>query len=154
MNKKKLGRLLDTALIHHKAGEHTEAAKLYAQVCEAAPRLFDGWYLAGTLAVHDNRPADAVPLLKRALRIEPSSARCALFLGMAQADLGQFAEAEKPLQAALKKYPNHPEAWTNLGKCFTFLGRPTEAEECRQRANALQPPVDAPAASDVSLAAV
>jgi predicted Zn-dependent protease len=139
MNKRTLERTLDTALTYHKAGQHTEAAKLYAQVCRAAPRLFDGWYLAGTLAVQSDRPADAVPLLLRALQIEPTSSKCRLFLGMALADTGRFSEAEKPLRAGLQKHPDHPAAWENLAKALTELGRSDEAEECWQRVRSLQP---------------
>jgi predicted Zn-dependent protease len=133
MNKKAIGRTLDAALALHKAHQHAEAAPLYAQVCQAAPKLFDGWFLAGTLALHDDRPADAVPLLTRAMRIDPTSSKCRLFLGMALADSGNFADAEKPLRAGLEKYPDHPAAWANLAKTLTELGRPSEAAECRER---------------------
>jgi tetratricopeptide (TPR) repeat protein len=139
MNKKTLGRLLDTALAHHKAGRHAEAALLYGQVREAAPRLFDGWYLAGALAIHADLPKDAVPLLTRALQIEPGSSKCRLFLGMALADLGRYAEAEKLLRSALQKHPDHPEAWANLAKVLVELGRPVEADECLRRVSALRP---------------
>lgn len=144
MNKKTLGRLLDTALVHHKAGRHAEADVLYAQVREAAPRLFDGWFLSGALAIHADRPADAVPLLTRALQIESGSSKARLFLGMALADLGRYAEAEKPLRAALQKHPDHPEAWENLANCLMELGRPTEADECQRRVSALRPPIERP----------
>jgi predicted Zn-dependent protease len=123
MNKKTLTRTLDTALDHHKAGRHAEAEMLYARVRQAAPRLFDGWFLAGALALHSDRQADALPLLTRALQIEPTSSKCRLFLGMALADVGRFEEAEKHLRAGLQKHPDHPEAWDNLAKCLTELGR-------------------------------
>ena len=110
---------------------------LYARVRQAAPRLFDGWFLAGALALHSDRPAEALPLLSRALQIEPTSSKCRLFLGMALADVGRFSDAEKHLRAGLNKHPGHPEAWENLAKCLTELGRHAEADECRPPAMTL-----------------
>ena len=139
MNKKTLERTLDAALSHHRAGQHADADRLYAQIRRAAPRLFDGWFLAGALAVQSDRPAEAVPLLLRALQIEPASSKTRLFLGMALADTGRFAEAEKPLRAGLQKHPDYPEAWENLAKTLVELGRPAEAAECELRVNTLRP---------------
>jgi tetratricopeptide (TPR) repeat protein len=139
MNKKTLGRLLDTALAHHKSGRHAEAESLYAQIHTAAPRLFDGWYLAGTLEVNRDRPEAAIPLLQRALRLSPGSTQCKLFLGMALADTGRFAEAEKPLRAGLGAHPGYSEAWENLAAVLCALERSTEATECLRRVLALQP---------------
>ena len=132
MNRKTLHRTLDSALEHHRSGRFEEAAGLYSQVCRSAPQLFDGWYLAGTLAVHRDRPEEAVPLLNRALRLSPGSAKCKLFLGMALADLGRFAEAERPLRDALTKHPNYPDAWENLNKTLRALDGSQAADSCRQ----------------------
>lgn len=140
MNRKKLLKTIDAALAHHRAGQIDEAAALYEQVCRAAPRLFDGWYLAGALAFHrGGRLAEAIDLLSRAQRLDPRSNECKLFLGMALADSGRYAEAEKPLAAALQKLEGYPEAWDNLAKVHEALGRPHEAAECLRRVLALQP---------------
>ncbi len=139
MNKKTLLRTLDSAVTAHKSGQHQEAERLYAQVRQGAPRLFDGWYLSGVLAVHADRPADAVPFLTQALQLDKGSAEGRLFLGMALADLGRYAEAVKPLRSALEKLPEHPEAWENLAKALAATGRPSEADECLRRVLAMQP---------------
>lgn len=139
MNKKTLQRTLDAAVTAHKSGQHQEAERLYALVREGAPRLFDGWYLSGVLAVHADRPADAVPFLTHALQIDKSSAETRLFLGMALADLQRYAEAVKPLRSALEKLPDHPAAWENLAKSLAATGRSAEADECLRRVLAMQP---------------
>lgn len=139
MNKKTLQRLLDAAVTAHKTGQHQEAERLYAQVRQGAPRLFDGWYLSGVLAVHGDRPADAVPFLTQALQLDKNSAETRLFLGMALADLGRYAEAVKPLRSALEKLPDHPAAWENLAKSLAATGRSSEADECLRRVLAMQP---------------
>jgi tetratricopeptide (TPR) repeat protein len=139
MNRKNIQRTLEAALAHHKAGELDQAERLYAEVCKAAPKLYDAWYLAGALAVHRDKPDAAVPLLTRALRISPGATQCKLFLGMALADLGRFQEAEKPLRSALEKHPGYPEAWENLANVMCALDRPSEAADCLLRLLELQP---------------
>jgi len=140
MNHRKLQRTLDTALALHQRGELAEAAKLYELACRTAPKVFDGWHLAGALAFQQGRTAEAVELLSTARRLDPASAPCKLFLGMALADLGRFEEAEKPLRSALEKLPAHPEAWLNLFRTLRALGRPAgDAINCLRRAIELEP---------------
>jgi|GEM_PF-3162792 Putative Zn-dependent protease, contains TPR repeats len=141
MNRRKLQNTLDAALASHRAGQIEEAARLYAQVCHAAPRLFDGWYLAGALAFQrGGHLEEAIDYLTRALRLQPASVDCKLFLGMALADAGRYEEAEKPLRAALAKHKGFPEAWENLANVLCALGRPAaEAIECLRRSLALEP---------------
>lgn len=139
MNFKNLQRTLAEALEHHRAGRHEEAARLYASVRRAAPKVYDGWYLSGTLEVHRDRPEAAIPLLQQALRLSPTASQCKLFLGLALSDVGRFAEAEKPLRAGLEKHPNYAEAWENLANALIALERPAEAAEAFRRVLALQP---------------
>jgi tetratricopeptide (TPR) repeat protein len=140
MNSKKLQRSLEAAVALQNAGQFDEAERYYAQVRRSAPKLFDGWYLSGTLAFQrGGHLEEAVDYLTRALRLSAGSSRCKLFLGMALADLGRYAEAEKPLRSALEKHPNHPEAWENLADTLSALGRPTEAADCLRRVLADQP---------------
>jgi predicted Zn-dependent protease len=139
MNRKTLERTLQAAVDHHRAGRHAEAEALYAQCRASFPKVFDVWYLSGTLAVHRDQPDAAIPLLQRALRLSPASSQCKLFLGMALADTGRFAEAEKPLRAGLEKHPAYPEAWENLANSLCALDRVPEAVECLRRVLALQP---------------
>lgn len=139
MNRKNLERTLQTAVDHQRAGRHAEAEALYAQCRASFPKVFDVWYLSGTLAVHRDQPETAIPFLQRALRLSPASSPCKLFLGMALADTGRFAEAEKPLRAALEKHPNYPEAWENLADCLCALDRVPEAVDCLRRVLELRP---------------
>lgn len=140
MNQKKILNSIELALEHHRAGQIEEAARIYADVCRAAPRFFDAWYLAGALAFQrGGHLPEAVELLSRALRLKPNSAEAKLFLGMALADAGRFVEAEKWLKSATQKLPGFPEAWENLANAVCALGRPVEAIECLRRVLVLQP---------------
>ena len=138
MKFKTLQRTLAAGVALQQSGQFDEAERQYAQVRRSAPNLFDGWYLSGTLAFHRGGHLEAaVEFLQRALRIDPRAGSAKLFLGMALADLGRFAEAEQPLRAALLKLPGYAEAWDNLAKILAETGRSAEAGDCRRRALAL-----------------
>ncbi|HVU15781.1 MAG TPA: tetratricopeptide repeat protein [Candidatus Didemnitutus sp.] len=140
MNQRKIQQSVETALALHQRGELDEAARLYAEARRNAPKRFDAWHLAGALEFQRGRLELAVELLNQARRLDPHSIPCKLFLGMALADLGRFAEAEKPLQAALEKLPTQTEAWLNLAKAQRAVGRaPSEIAASLRRAAALEP---------------
>lgn len=134
---------LEAAIEHQKAGRHHEAETLYAEVRRDKPKLYDGWYLSGTLAFQRGGHLEkAVEYLSRARQLDRQAVECSLFLGMALADLARFAEAVKPLQAALKKFPAKAEAWENLAKSLEALSRTAEAIEAWEHALALRPERD------------
>ncbi|HEY4300937.1 MAG TPA: tetratricopeptide repeat protein [Candidatus Didemnitutus sp.] len=140
MNQRKIQQAIESALALHQRGELDEAARLYAEVRHNAPNRFDAWHLAGALEFQRGRLPEAVELLNRARRLDSQSVPCKLFLGMALADLGRFAEAEKPLQSALEKMPGHAEAWLNLARAHRALGRPAaDIVAALRRAAALEP---------------
>jgi protein O-GlcNAc transferase len=140
MNQRKLQQTIESALALHQRGDLDEAARLYAQARRNAPQAFDAWHLAGALEFQRGHTAEAIELLNRARQLDPKSAPCKLFLGMALADSGRFADAEKPLRAALEKLPDQPEAWLNLARTLRALGRPAaDAVGCLRKAVQLEP---------------
>lgn len=140
MNRNQLQKTLEAGIEHQKAGRYAEAEELYAQVRRDKPKLYDGWYLAGTAAFQrGGHLKQAVEYLSRARHLDRQAVECSLFLGMAFADLGRYEDAVKPLQAALKKFPAKVEAWENLAKSLDALRRTTEAIDAYERALALQP---------------
>jgi protein O-GlcNAc transferase len=119
---------LEEALALHKALKHDEAERIYAKVRTAAPKNFDAWYLSGAMAFQRGGHLEkAVDLLQKAQKLKPDSMECRLFLGMALADTGRFAEAEPHLSRALKKMPQHAEAWENLARCQKAIGHIKDA---------------------------
>ncbi len=132
--------MLGEALALHKELRHDEAERLYSQIRSAAPKNFDGWFLSGAMAFQRGGHLEqAVELLERARRLDATSAPCRLFLGMALADLGRFAEAEPHLTRALKKAPHQAEAWENLSRCQRAMGHAEEAMASLEKFVSLQP---------------
>ena len=63
-------------------------------------------------------PDQALPVLRKAVRLNESLAPASLFLGASLLDLGQFAEAATPLQRAVTLMPNNPDAREMLARSY------------------------------------
>ncbi|MDQ5977544.1 MAG: protein O-GlcNAc transferase [Verrucomicrobiota bacterium] len=132
-------RLLQDAVVHHRAGRLDQAESLYRRVRAALPNHFDAVHLSGIVALQRGRTAEAVELLARAHRLGPQNASCALRLGLALIAAGRAAEAEPPFRAAVALDPKSADAWDGLAHCLKVLDRLSAAIECHQKAIALQP---------------
>ena len=130
---------MQQAVAHHRDGRLVQAEKLYARVRAVAPANFDAHHLGGLLAYQAGRMAEAVTLLRRALRLNPEAALCEMRLGVATAAGGDAAAAETHLRAALAREPGLAEAWCHLGATLRTLSRPGEARGAYGQALALKP---------------
>lgn len=132
-------RLLQEAVVHHKAGRLPQAEALYRRVRAAQPNHFDAVHLSGIVALQQGRANEAVELLARAHRLAPRNAPCALRFGLALTTAGRAPEAEAPLRAAVALDPGSAEAWDALAHCLKVQDQLPAAVECHQRALAIQP---------------
>jgi protein O-GlcNAc transferase len=132
-------RLLQDALVHHRAGRLDQAESLYRRVRTALPNHFDAVHLSGIVALQRGRATEAVELLSKAHRLGPKNAPCALRLGFALSASGRATEAEQPFRAAVALDPGSAEAWDGLAHCLKLTDRLTAAIECHQKALALHP---------------
>lgn len=132
-------RLLQDAVVHHKAGRLEQAELLYRRVRAALPNHFDAVHLSGIVALQQGRVAAAADLLGRAHRLSPKNAMCALRFGLALTMAGRAAEAEAPLRAAVSLDAGSAEAWDALAHCLKVQDRLPEALDCHRRALALKP---------------
>jgi predicted O-linked N-acetylglucosamine transferase (SPINDLY family) len=132
-----LKALLEEAVMHHGSGRLKQADALYARVRAAAPSNFDALHLGGMVALQQSRHGDAAALLRRALRVNPSSAPCEMRLGVALAALGERTEALGHLKSAVSIGPSLSEAWCHLGIVQRALGHAAGARSSLERAVAL-----------------
>lgn len=139
MAPQQLRALIEQALKHHSAGRLKEAEALYARARAAAPGNFDALHLSGTLALQQARHADAAALLRRALRLSPSSAPCEMRLGVALAALGDRTAALGHLKASAARDPGIPETWCHLGLLQRALGQAAQARASLERSVAVKP---------------
>ncbi len=139
MTPPQLQRLIQDAVAHHRAGRLEQAAELYRRVRLILPNNFDAVQLSGVIELQQNRPAEAVKFLERALKIEPKSAVCAMRLGVALTACGRAGEAEYFSRRAVQIDPNYAEGWSNLATCLKSQDRLREAIDCHHRALTLKP---------------
>ena len=130
---------LQQAVAHHRANRFKEAEMIYLRLRAADPKNFDALHLSGLIAYQQGRYHDAVSLLSRALKRNPSSAVCAMRLGMAHTALGDFVLSERHLRAALKLDSSLAEAWCHLAVTLGAQGRLDEAHVGFAQAVKLKP---------------
>lgn len=134
-----LQRLLQDAIVHHRAGRFTEAIALYTRVRSVQPRNFDAIHHTGVIALQQNRIADAVDLLAKAAAISPQHPVCRMRLGLALMSAGKTKEAEEQFREALRLKPDLVEGWDNLAYCLKGQDRLKEAVECHELSLTLNP---------------
>jgi arylsulfatase A-like enzyme/Tfp pilus assembly protein PilF len=110
--------------IHDREGKREEAIKCVVRARQADPANLEAAYNLGVLLMRANRPADALPQLNDALRLNPQFAPAALQRARALTVLGkkeQALAAWKALTAAM------PGAWLQVARLELSLGNEKEA---------------------------
>ena len=116
----------DRAFARHTAGDWDGAAEEYEAVLRQEPRHARALYLLGCVRGQQERWADALPLLQRAVTENPSFAEAQLNLGIACQILGHSAEALDAYNAALVLRPSYAAAHNGRGLVLQTLGRTDE----------------------------
>ena len=83
--------------------------------------------ILGQILLEKSQPAEAEPLLRAALAVNPRYAEALLALGKAELDLQHPRAAVDPLRKAIQIDPNYFQAHFVLGKALRQLGRTAEA---------------------------
>lgn len=76
----------------------------------------------GAGLLHAGLPSQAIPLLERALELDPDNVSAAINLGGAYILAGEHRRAVPILERACELEPDNPMVWTNLGAAY--LDRP------------------------------
>ncbi|HTY04305.1 MAG TPA: tetratricopeptide repeat protein [Rhodocyclaceae bacterium] len=116
-------------------GAAGRAASLYEQAAQAAPDLAAAQNALVASLIGEGREADALAHLRRTLRSDPGLPHHQFLRGLlSQKQGGPAAEAIEAYGRVLEQFPDHADAWTNLGLALTSAGRPEEGMRCHQRA--------------------
>lgn len=140
---------------HRLTGNLAAAAADYRRFIALQPDDPRGPYAYRHLALaylSAGRPAEAIAALHTAHRHDPAVADADYFetLGIANAQLGRFADAVAAFEAAVARRPDSADTYTNLGFAHLRNGNPAAALAAARRALALSPD-DARAARLVAL---
>ena len=132
-------KLVQAALVHHRAGRLDEASKKYKAALLLLPKHAHALHYLGVLTHQRGDHGKAVELIGRALEAAPDDAQMFCNLAEAQRAAGQPAEAEASCRRALALRPDYPEAHLNLGAALFQQRRFAEAERAARTALALRP---------------
>jgi len=83
------------------------------------------------------RHAEAIPMYRRALALEPDNQTAHFDLALALLTDGNFAQAERHARRATELDPSQRDAWEVLAESLAELGRGEQARAARERYKAL-----------------
>ncbi|WP_158946194.1 tetratricopeptide repeat protein [Pseudodesulfovibrio cashew] len=83
--------------------------------------------------------AQAVPLYRAALKLDPALGDAALYLGLALRQNGETENAIAAFRDAVRLLPGDADALNGLGAALLDQGETAQAEECHRQVLALQP---------------
>ncbi len=121
------------------AGQIREAEKALVKLAKLAPDNADIFGFHGTLKVQTGKHARAVPLLKRALRLDDGNPTTHGSLAVAYEGLSKPDKAEQHYLRALELDPSQTRTHLNLGNLLTLKGDHGGAIEHYEQAVALDP---------------
>jgi Flp pilus assembly protein TadD len=91
------------------AGRFGEAAARYRKAIEIDASMPAAYASIGTLTAYAlKRPADAVPLVEKAIKLDPGNPGNGCWLAQIYRDLGDDALADRATAAARRRWPDHP----------------------------------------------
>jgi len=154
LNMQKLAQVAPSSVWRHQAeaeayesqGSSDAAISEYRQVVSADPRRPGIHYRIGRTLLarsrQSNTPDDATAAAKefeQELQVDPGNANAAYELGELHRNAGEFSEAQKFFEQAVKSYPDFEEAQLGLAAVLTALQRPDSALPHLQKAVTLSP---------------
>ena len=123
----------------HRAGNLTEAQRLYAAVLAEAPSHPVALFRSGLLELQQGRAEAARGLMEQAVAAAAHEPRYWFGLGQALQALQRWNEAIAAYAAALRLQPDFIDALNNVGICSQQSGRLFEAQTAYRQALALEP---------------
>ena len=115
---------------HLKLGQLESADEAFQKASKISPEAFTPIMNRGIANVMMKRYGEAIPILRKAVKLNDKSAVGHYFLGQALANLGLFVDAEKELQASLTLDKTQmKEARRILAIIYTNRGDKNQAAE-------------------------
>jgi tetratricopeptide (TPR) repeat protein len=130
---------LDAALEHHRQGRFVEAETLYRQILVTHPDHPQALHLLGTLAGQVGRFDAAIPLIQRAIGLNPSVAMFYNNLAECLRSTGRKQESADAFAQAVRLQPQTAMFLANLSGALLDLSKWDEGAEAARKAIAADP---------------
>lgn len=131
--------LFEEAVNWHRNGQFGQAQALYEQILQLEPCHFDATHLLGLMACQQKDHTKGLPLIHRAIEINPQNAGPYSNLGVIYKELKEFDEALKFQNKAIELDPGFAKAHYNRGNLHKELKQRDLAIEDYSKALALNP---------------
>ncbi len=132
-------QLLELATRQHRAGDLTDARRLYRLVLAESPIHPVALFQLGVLELQENRPDAAVPLISAAAMAVPSEIRYQFALGEALSSMGRWNPAAAAYRRAAAINPQRADVHRSLGFALASLGDHAAAIDSYHEAIRCQP---------------
>jgi tetratricopeptide (TPR) repeat protein len=116
---------------HAALSEYDQAETEYRKELSISPQSELPYVRLASLFLRQHRPADALPMAKKAVELKPDSAEARYMLGRSELETGDLENALKDLELAEKMAPSSPEVHFNLAKAYSQAKLPEKAKEER-----------------------
>ncbi len=130
---------IQTALVHHQAGQLLQAEQIYRRILEAEPRNVQALHLLGVIASQTGRHEAAIKLISDAIELDANNAILHLNLGEAYREAGKLDLARASYVKASALDSRWPKPHFYLALAHAAQGELQAAEECCRRAILLDP---------------
>jgi protein O-GlcNAc transferase len=131
------------ALGHHKAGQLSDAERLYRLILSRNPRQPEALHMLGVLAHQAGQNGPAEDLIRQAISVQPSVAGYHGNLGMVLAAKGKLDEAIASYRNSVELQPQYPDAYNNLASLLIDASQFEAAIDACRKALALKPQIAA-----------
>ena len=135
---RKAAALVEEGLVHHRSGRLAAARSRYEAALARMPGQADALHLLGVVAMQEQRYADALDLIGRAIEISPQASYFDN-LGCALRSWGKLEAAVESHEQALALDPNHFRAHNNLGMIMQQMRLPAAAAVSFRKAIEINP---------------
>lgn len=121
---------------------YPEAAQEFKSELANDPQHVQSLVYLGDTEIQLNLPADAKPILEKAVRLDPAQPLAHLDLGILLSDAGDNEGALREFTLAEKLNPNDVNVHWRLGRLYRTMGRKDEAKAEMEKASTLNKAVD------------
>lgn len=128
--------LVEDGLVHHRSGRLHEARTRYEAALARMPRHADALHLLGVIAMQEQRYADALDMIGRAIEISPQATYFDN-LGSALRGWGKLEAAVESYEQAIALDPKQWRAHNNLGMTLLQMRLPAAAAASFRKALAI-----------------
>jgi len=131
--------LIQAAFTEHRSGRLMQCQELCRQILSKVPKHFDALLLSGIVAAKMGNRDLGMSRIGTASQVNPNSFVAKNWLAMLLRDSGRLAEASECAKQAVALCPNEPDAWFNLGVCYSYQSKFYDAVPSFKRAIELRP---------------